>query len=92
MIGKEISPILTEIEATIFEFEINTASPPEYPIEGFRAAIKIFMSALLDNIWRLQQLECMGIADREKMAEKAGNDLRILVKTYTNIDTHTLYD
>jgi len=31
------------------------------------------------------------ITDREKMVQKLGEDVRQLVKTYTDIDTHDLY-
>jgi len=91
MIGKKISPILEEIEDTLWEFEAAQIGPPKYPINGFRAAIKIFVSALLDKIWELQQNENLELEDRSNMAQKAGEEIRALVKTYTNIDCHELY-
>lgn len=92
MIGKKISPILVEIENTLWEFEANNEDiKPEYTDEGFRATLKIFMSVLMDKMWELQFNEKIDIKDRLNMAEKAGNDLRELVKTYTNIDTHEFY-
>ena len=90
-IGQKLSPILTEIEDTLWEFEANRGTKPGYPIEGFRAAIKIFMSVLMDKIWELQSDEKITIDDRIKMVEKAGQDVRSLIKTYTDIDTHSLY-
>lgn len=53
MIGKKINPILVEIEETLWEFESNYPTKPEYNIDGFRASIKIFMSALMDKMWEL---------------------------------------
>ncbi len=91
MIGKKISPILEEIENTLWEFEANEGKKPEYTIEGFRAATKIFMSVLLDKMWQLQQDEKIDIQDRVTMAEKAGKDIREIVKVYTDIDCHELY-
>jgi hypothetical protein len=91
MIGKRISPILKEIEETLWEFEHNTAIKPEYTDDGFRGGIKIFMSVLLDKMWELQSNENIDIKDRENMAEKAGEDVRRIIKTYTDIDTHDLY-
>lgn len=91
MIGKKISPILSEIEETLLEFEAFTGKKPEFTIVGFRAATKIFMSVLMDKMWELQADEKINIKDREKMAEKAGQDVRRLIKTYTGIDTHELY-
>jgi len=91
MIGKKLSPILSEIEDTLWEFELNSRIKPEYTIDGFRAGIKIFMSVLMDKIWELQSDEKMDIQDRINMVEKVGQDVRKLVKTYTDIDTHDLY-
>ena len=91
MIGEKISPILEEIESALWEFEANSGSKPEYTIEGFRAATKIFMSVLMDKVWELQQDEKIDIKDRESMVIKLGNDVRNLIKTYTDIDTYELY-
>lgn len=91
MIGKRISPILEEIESTLWEFEIRNGNKTEYTNEGFRAAVKIFMSAIMDKIWELQSEEEMSMVDRIKMVEKCGEDVRKIVKIYTDIDTHDLY-
>ena len=91
MIGKHISPILEEIEATLWEFESATGSRPDYPVEALRAAVKIFMSILMDKMWELQEWESMSFDDRVSMVQKAGREVRNIVKTYTNIDTHDLY-
>jgi hypothetical protein len=91
MIGQQLSPILVEIEETLWEFEHRSAMKPEYTEDGFRAACKIFMSVLMDKIWELQSEEKIDMEDRIKMVEKAGADVRALIKTYTDIDTHELY-
>lgn len=91
MIGKKLSPVLVEIEEALWEFEVHSNSQPDYTTEGFRAATKIFMSALMDKIWNLQSNEDMEMEDRIKMVEKAGNDVRNIIKIYTDIDTHELY-
>ena len=91
MIGKRISPVLEQIENDLWMFEANEMTKPEYTLEGFRAATKIFMSALMDRTWNLQENENMDFQDRIKMVAKAGQDVRALVKTYTNIDTKELY-
>ncbi len=92
MIGKKLSPVLVEIEDTLWEFEAGRGIKPEFSSDGFRAATKIFMSALMDKIWELQVSEKLDIEDRMKMVEKCGADVRALVKTYTNIDTHEMYN
>jgi len=91
-LGKKLSPILVEIENTLWEFEANYATyKPEYPIDAFRAATKIFMSALMDKMFDLQEKENMDLNDRCEMATKVGEDIRKLIKIYTNIDTLELY-
>lgn len=91
MIGKQLSPILAEIETALWEFEANSGQKTEYTIEGFRAATKIFMSALMDKMWELQENENLAMEDKIKMAESAGNEVRRIVKIFTNIDTRELY-
>ena len=61
MIGKKISPILVEIENTLWEFESNKGVKPEYTDEGFRSATKIFMSTIMDKMWELQEKENINI-------------------------------
>lgn len=89
--GEKISPVLVEIEGAILDFEVAEIGKPDYSQDAFRAAMRIFMSAMLDKVWELQENENMGMANRCAMAEKLGNELRQIVKTYTNIDTTTLY-
>jgi len=91
MIGKKLSPILSEIESALIEFEINVARPPEYTDEGFRASVRIFLSAMLDKMWKLQEDEGIDINTRADMAEKLGTEIRNIIRVYTNIDTHSLY-
>lgn len=91
MIGKKLSPVLIEIESTLWEFEFNSGAKPEYTDEALRAATKIFASVLMDKMYNLQTEEKIELEDKMKMAEKVGNDIRHLVKVYTNIDTHDLY-
>ena len=91
MLGEELNPLLEEIEDVILDFEYECGQKPNYSLSAFRAAIKIFMSALLDKMWDLQVEEKISQEDRENMATKAGEELRKLVKTYTNIDTFDLY-
>ena len=90
-IGQKINPILREIEDALWEYEIRFGAKPEFTDAGFRAATKIFMSALMDKMWELQENEDLTLTDRENMATKAGEAVRNFVKVYTNIDTHDLY-
>lgn len=75
----------------MWDHEAHTPTPPRFTDEGFRAALKIFMAAWMERIWILQKAEGLTLEDRMFMVEKAGQDLRQLVKTYADIDTHNLY-
>lgn len=92
MIGEKLSPILSEIEETLWEFEANVKIPPKYSEDGFRAGVKIFMSVLLDKMWELQEKEGIPMDIRGAMSQKLGETVRNVVKTYTDIDTHKLYN
>ena len=91
MIGEKLSPILEEIEGTLFEFEAEELGQPLYTEAGFRAAVKIFLSVIMDEMWDLQVDIGMSMEDRLVMAEEAGLDIKKLIMKYTGIDTHTLY-
>jgi len=91
MIGKKLSPILSEIESALIEYELNINRPPQYTDEGFRASVKIFLSVMLDKMWKLQEDEGLDIDTRADMAEKLGTEIRNIIRVYTNIDTHSLY-
>lgn len=82
---------MVEIENALWDFEATRATRPEFTDDGFRAALKIMMAALLDKMWGLQKNESMPMEVRCDMAQKAGEQMRQLVKTYTDIDAHDLY-
>lgn len=92
MIGKKLSPVLEEMEATLWEYEAFNGAKPNYTLEGFRASTKIFMSALLDKFFEKQQAEGFSQEDTLKAVEKLGQDVRALVFNATGIDTHLLYN
>lgn len=90
-IGQKISPILVEIEDTLWEHEARQGGKPEFTIDGLRAAAKIMMAVLMDKMYEMQEKEGMPQKERENMAEAAGKEFRKYIKTYTKIDTHELY-
>ena len=87
-IGKELSPILVEIENSLLEF---IDLKPEYTTDGFRAAIFIFQSAIMDKMFELQTKENMSLEDCELMAKNLGEELRNFIGRFTGIDTHNLF-
>ena len=90
-IGQKISPILIEVENTLWEFEEYRGTKPDFPIEALRAAAKIMMAVLMDKMYELQDKEGMPQEQREEMASAAGGEFRKLIKTYAGIETHDLY-
>lgn len=58
---------------------------------AFRATIKILITIMTERFFILVKEESMSLEDAEKMAISMANELRKLIKTYTNIDTHEFY-
>lgn len=92
-IGEYIEPMMASMEDALWSFEMYMPNTPYgFSQESFRAAVKIFMAAMMDRIWALQEEEGMALEDRMAMVEKCGKDVSALVKTFTNIDTKKLYE
>jgi hypothetical protein len=91
-IGQKLSPVLNEIEDTLWEFEYHQPTKQtKYTKKGFRSATKIFMSALMDKMWDFQEKNKLSQKEREKQAQESGESIRSLIKKYTGIDSHDLY-
>lgn len=90
-IGKRLSPILKEIEETLWEHEATLATKPEFTGEGFRAAAKIFMAAMMDATFDFQQGLHKTQDEMLTNVEALGKEVRSLVFKYTGIDCHNLY-
>lgn len=89
-IDNEYNQILENIESMLL-LRDACPSPMNITPDAFRASVKIFMTALMNKMWYLQEAEGMDIADRANMAEQAGGALRALIKTYTGVDTFDMY-
>ncbi len=83
----EITRILLELEKALWEIESRTTTVPTFSLDAFRASIKIFVSLLTQYVWQLQENEELDMDIRLDMVEKAGTELRKLVKVYTGVDT-----
>lgn len=79
-----------ELFAISMALLMQDGKKPNYSDSDFRSAIIIFHTALMDKMWDLQESEKMSNEDRENMAQRCGEELRKLVKTYAGIDTHEL--
>ena len=92
MLGEKLSPVFEELEEALWDFEVNFPNEPaRYSIFGFRGAIKIFMSALLDKMWEKQEAKLVPQKERQEKAQKAGEEVMEFIKRYTGIDSHDLY-
>lgn len=65
-------------------------SKPNWSNRTFMNTLIIFQSALMDKLWDNQEFDNMSFKDRIKMAESCGKELRKLIHTYTNLDTHKI--
>jgi len=91
-LGQKIAPILTEIENTLWEREVNMPGEMvKWPASATTAALKIFMSLFSERMFEMQSAKNMPLQQRVEMADALGNDIKKLVFTYTGIDTHSLY-
>jgi len=90
-LAERLTPILVEIESTMIDYDFYVQKPYNFSYGAFRAITKMFINAILDKMWTLQELEMMEMADRCNMSEKAGNEIRKIIKTFTGIDSREFY-
>lgn len=88
MIGKELSPILEEIEDSLLDL---AAYKPEFTTAGFRAVVYIFQSAIMDKMVEIQDENKMSSKDKELMTKNCGEELRNFIGRFTGIDSHKLF-
>lgn len=91
MLGKELEPILLELEDTIWNHEAVVGLKPEFSDEAFRASIKIFLTAFMDKMHDFHEEEEVDHEDAKKMVSSAADELRRLVKNFTGFDTLKMY-
>lgn len=82
-------PILNELATGLLEVaEIKQ----NFSNNAMLDATLIFQSVFMDKIFDNQNFDNMNFDDRCKMVTKAGEELRKLIHTYTNLDTKKLVD
>ena len=80
-------PILKEIASGMLE---TSEIKPNFSNDALLDATLIFQTVLFDKVHDLQTDEKMKLKYGLEMAESLGNELKKLIKTYTNLDTHEL--
>lgn len=91
MIGKELSPKLVELEKKLIHFELENNVPPEYTLDGFKAIIRLFMSAMMESAWNMQEFEGIRIEERLELCYELGEDIKNLILKHTKINIPDLY-
>lgn len=79
-----------KLELIANDFLLQNGEKPNFTNRDFMNAIIIFQTTLMDKLFDNQNYDKMDIENRMKMAESCGNDLRKLIHTYTNLDTHKI--
>jgi hypothetical protein len=67
---------------------VGNENKPNYSNRDFMNCVIIFQNALMDKMYDNQDYDKMSLEDRMNMTIKCGEDLRKLIFTYTNLDTH----
>lgn len=67
---------------------VGDENKPNYSNRDFMNCVIIFQNALMDKMYDNQDYDKMSLEDRINMSVKCGEDLRKLIFTYTNLDTH----
>lgn len=92
MIGEKLSPILEEIDNACWDFKIaQPNTKPDFTTNGFRAAVSIFMFAMMDKMFENMQVKNYTQEEAETEGRQLGQELRQLVLLHTGIDTFDLY-
>ena len=81
-----------QLETIAMQYLDNTDIKPNFTNREFMNAVIIFQTALMDKMFDNQDYDKMDNKDREQMAINCGMDLRKLIHTYTNLDTHKIED
>lgn len=71
---------------------VGNENKPNYSNRDFMNALIIFQTAIYDKTWDNMDFDNMPYEERVKMSVKLGTDLRDLIFTYTNLDTHKIQD
>ena len=92
MIGEKLSPILETMDDACWDFKLaQPNTKPDFTTNGFRAAISIFMFAMMDKSFENMEIKGLTQAEANLEATKLGQELRQMVLQYTGIDTFDLY-
>ena len=87
--NKELEIIASDILEQNAEATGNE-NKPNYTNREFMNCLIILQTALMDKMYDNLVYDKMSIEYRSNMATQCGLDLRILIHTYTGLDTHQI--
>jgi len=83
---------LTGISEELWIFDADVAQPLPYTDHLVAEVTHIFTHVLMNKMWEKQEKEDMANEEREDDAFRVGSKLHELIKDFTDIDTHTLFN
>lgn len=88
-IGQRISPILKEMNDTLWEYEAHHPGVRMgWSDQDLNYATKIFMCVLMDRMFEYNE----GDGERLRLADEAGKTMRSLIRHWTTLDTAKLVE
>jgi hypothetical protein len=91
MTGEKLSPILEEIEYSLWSFESEHTKPPKFRPSALRSSLKIFMAVFVDRLTSRLTQEGVNQYKAGKAVECFVGEIKALVKNFLGVDTSELY-
>lgn len=85
--NKAINDCINEVSDMLMDYNCTVSGPFDFTDRAFLSSVYIMTNASMERMWELQVDEEIHQDDRESMAHSFGNELRLLIKKYTDIDT-----
>lgn len=89
---KGYTKVLLDLEKAFWEREAERNEPSGFTEEALRASSKIFMSILMELMWKDQEKRMLSFEERCEQVERCGDDVKKLIDKYTGLDSTHMYD
>ena len=91
LIADNISPVLIQIEESLWIYQAKINGKMNWSTDAFRAAVKIFMTIFMDKMYDAKKDE-MSQVEMLDYVENAGNTFNAFIIEHTGINTRELYN
>lgn len=88
--GEKFHPILQELHDAFWEADLQER-PYHFPNDSLKCATKIFITLMMDELWKRIEKSEIDIEIGKRMAQDLGEEIRGLVKKWTFKDSHKFY-